>query len=258
MSEQNRSQPLESKSALSAAARTALAILAPVLGGFLTQLLVSGDVYAVDAARNNRVPFLAMLGLISWFMGLIWYGRRQMGLRGGRPLYAGIGFAALVWIPFLLARILVQITGFGRGSGVGQTFMYLLLFEALAVQLWTFGLVFRSLAEWRGPLTAAVGSGVLFGMLGFLMFRESFVSIWSAVQYFLLWGVVYGIIRLRTGSIIGVVIVQAVHSFTAWVVFLPASQPDPGQLQNLYLAASLVYLVVIWRLWPKEENDYRV
>jgi membrane protease YdiL (CAAX protease family) len=258
MSDRNRSQQLESKSALSAPLRTVLAILLPVLGGFLAQFLTSGNFSTVDAARSNRVPFLAMLGLISWFMGLLWYGRRQMGLRGGRPLYAGIGFAALVWIPFLVARLLVQITGFGRGSGVGQTFMYLLLFEALAAQLWAFGLVFRGLAEWRGPLTAAVGSGVLFGMLGFLMFRESFVSIWAAVQYFLLWGIVYGVIRLRTGSIIGIVIVQAMHSFTAWVVFLPASQPVPGQLQNLYLAASLVYLLVIWRLWPKEENDYRV
>ncbi len=204
-------------------------------------------------------PVLAALGLTSWFMGLFWYGLPQMGLRGKRPLFSSIGFAVLTWVPFLLFRfIFVLMEAFGRGGLAGQSFIYLLLFEAFAVQLWTFGLVFRTLAEWRGPLTAAFGSGILFGMVGYLFFQESFTGSLSSLLYFIIWGILYGIIRLRTGSILGMVLVQALQSFTAWTVLYPEANPAQGQLLNLYLAASAVYIVVAWRLWPKEKGDYRV
>ncbi len=204
-------------------------------------------------------PVLAALGLASWFIGLFWYGLPQMGLRGKRPLFSSIGFATLAWVPFLLFRfVFVVMAAFGRGSLAGQAFFYLLLFEAFAVQVWTFGLVFRTLAEWRGGLTAAFGSGILFGMAAYFFFQESFSGSLSSLLYFMVWGIVYGIIRLRSGSLLGIVLVQALHSFTAWTVLYPQMPPDTAQLQNLYLATTAVYLLVIWRLWPKEEGDYRV
>lgn len=204
-------------------------------------------------------PVLAALGLASWFIGLFWYGLPQMGLRGKRPLFASIGFATLAWIPFLLFRfVFVVMAAFGRGSLAGQAFFYLLLFEAFAVQVWAFGLVFRTLAEWRGGLTAAFGSGILFGMVAYFFFQESFSGSLSSLLYFMVWGIVYGVIRLRSGSLLGIVLVQALHSFTAWTVLYPQMPPDTAQLQNLYLATTAVYLLVIWRLWPKEEGDYRV
>ncbi|MCA9969038.1 MAG: CPBP family intramembrane metalloprotease [Anaerolineales bacterium] len=251
MSKQS-STNLTNKTRLPATTRTALAALLPPLVG----------VAVGAAAQETLVPLLAALGIVSWFLGLAWYGLPALGLRGKRPLFAGIGFAVIAWIPFLLLRfIFVALnpeTPIGRGAPAGQAFFYMLLFEAFAVQLWAFGLVFRSLAEWRGGLTAAIGSGVLFGMAAFLLFQESFVDTPSSFLYFLLWGVLYGVIRLRTGSLLGIVVVQALHSFTAWVVLLPTAQPDPGQLQSLYLASSAVYLIVVWRLWPKEKEDYRV
>lgn len=251
---------LQSKTSMPVTARTALAVLLPLVLALVVATLV-GD-QAGEQALLGQVPLLATLGIVSWFMGLAWYGLPGLGLRGKRPLFSGIGFAVLVWLPFLILRFfLVALnpdTPIGRGSFAGQAFFYMLLFEAFAVQLWTFGLVFRTLAEWRGGLTAAFGSGILFGMVAFTLFHESFAANLGSLLYFMLWGILYGIIRLRTGSILGIVTVQALHSFTTWIVFLPEATPDVGQLQSLYLAASAVYLFVAWRLWPKQEEDYRV
>lgn len=251
---------LQSKTSLPVTARVGLAVLLPVIVALVIGSLVGRRLGT--AVTLVQVPTLATLGITSWFMGLMWYGLPGLGLRGKRPLFASIGFAVLAWIPFLVLRFfLVALnpdTPIGRGSLAGQSFFYLLLFEAFAVQLWAFGLVFRTLAEWRGALTAAVGSGILFGMVAFALFQESFVSRPISLIYFMVWGILYGFIRLRTGSILGIVLVQALHSFTAWIVFLPPAEPDVGQLQSLYLTASVVYLLVTWRLWPKEEEDYRV
>lgn len=238
--------------------RVAVAFLLPLIGAFLLYVLASGVAGAAPTALAAVAPLLGGLGLVSWFLGLRWYGLSQMGLRGGRPLFAGIGFATLSWVAFLLLRFfIVPIETIGT-TGAGRAFIYLLLFEAFAVQLWIFGLIFRSLADWRGPLTAAIGSGLLFGAIAFLLFRESFTPGISSLLYFALWGVLYSIVRLRTGSLLGAVIIQSLHTFTSWVVLTPASQPPEGPLQSLYLWATLVYLVIIWRLWPREPEDYRV
>ncbi len=241
-------------------ARLALAVLLPLLLALVGSSLVGAQLSS--QALVGQVPLLAVLGLVSWFMGLAWYGLDGLGLQGRRPLFAGIGFATLAWVPFIVLRFLLVAlnpdTPIGRGSFAGQAFFYMLLFEAFAVQVWVFGLVFRSLAEWRGGLTAACGSGILFGMVAFTLFYESFVANMGSLLYFMVWGIVYGLIRLRTGSILGIVLVQALHSFTTWVIFLPEAQPDGAQLQNLYLAANAVYLLVIWRLWPQQQEDYRV
>jgi membrane protease YdiL (CAAX protease family) len=124
--------------------------------------------------------------------------------------------------------------------------------------LWVYGLFFRTVADWRGGLTAAISSGVLFGAVAFLLFQESFATIASSLLYFVVWGVVYGIIRLRTGSFLGPAIIQALQSWTAWYVMAPTDPINTGELRNLYLISSVIYLIIIWRLWPKEESDYRV
>ncbi len=201
---------------------------------------------------------LAGVGISSLIIGVRWYGLPGMGLRGGRPLYAGIGFATLGWISFLVVRFLtVEISAYGS-SNSGPVFIFLLLFEAFAVQLWTFGLVFHCVAEWRGPLTAAVFGGILFGAVASLLFLEPTTAAISSLLYFTLWGVFYGVIRLRTGSLLGSVIVQALQSWTVWILLAPVQSIDTDQLRNLYLISSLLYLIFIWRLWPKKADDYRV
>jgi hypothetical protein len=260
--------------------RAAIAVLVPLAVALLVGV-ITGTVFlnqASGVARPTAAPLFAALGISSWFVGLWLFGMRGMGLRGGRPLFAGIGFAVLAWVALLVARfmpgvpevsfndagqavvevtLLVEVIGI-QSAGAGRAFFYLLLFEAFAVQLWAFGVSFRALAEWRGPLTAAFLSGILFGALGFLLFQESFIPNWTGLVYFLAWGVLYGMIRLRTGSILGVVLVQALASFTAWFVFQPPADLTGTALPAVHLIAAALYAIIIWRLWPKQESDYRV
>jgi membrane protease YdiL (CAAX protease family) len=259
--------------------RAIIAIVLPLAAALLFGV-VSGALFAPTAAGElpNAAPVFVALGITSWFVGLRLYGLRGLGLRGGRPLFAGIGFAVLAWVIVLLGRFLPHLPSASfnesgqavveialqvevlsiRSAGSGRAFVYLLLFEAFATQLWAFGLVFRALVDWRGGLTAAIASGILFGALGFLLFREAFAPGLPALFYFLLWGVVYGLIRLRTGSILGPIIVQALQSFTAWFVFEPPADLAETGIQTVYLAVAVLFVIIIWRLWPRLESDYRV
>lgn len=258
--------------------RVLLSLIVPPAAGLLAGI-VTGTLAAPAAAEQpNAAPLFAALGIVSWFIGLRLYGLRGLGVRGGRPLFAGIGFAVLAWVAVLIGRFLPMVpqASFNesgqavveiilnvpvmaiQSDGAGRAFAYLLLFEAFAVQVWTFGLVFRAVAEWRGALTAAFVSGILFGAVGYVLFRESFVPGLPTLGYFLLWGIVYGMIRLRTGSILGTILVQALQSFTAWFVFQPpAGMADTG-IQTVYAVVGLLLAVIMWRLWPRRESDYRV
>jgi hypothetical protein len=246
-------------STILAGQRVALALLLPLAAAVLARLFIS-SVAVTGALSSQAQTAVTMTGvaLVAWLLGLRWYGIKGLGLRGGRPLYAGIGFASLAWVAFLLMRIIfVEIAPVGPGN-TARSFVYLLLFEAFAAQIWTFGLLFRAVADWRGPMTAAISSGLVFGFLATLLFQENFASSLFSIIYFLIWGLLLGVIRLRTGSILGTVLVQALQSFTAWIALPPYPRPEPSQLQSLYLFATLAYLLIVWRLWPKEEEDYRV
>ena len=271
--------PPEQLSPETARNRTVIAIVLPLLAALLAGV-ISGSLFAPAAAdgTTNAAPIFAALGITSWFVGLRLYGLRGMGLRGGRPLFSGIGFAVLAWVAVLIGRFLpmwpqasIDETGQAvieiilhiqvmeiQSTGAGRAYFYLLLFEAFAVQLWAFGIVFRALAVWRGGLTAAITSGILFGAVGYVFFRESFVPGVPALAYFLSWGVVYGMIRLRTGSILGPIIVQALQSFTAWFVFEPPADMTQTGIEIVYVAVSIMFAIIIWRLWPRRESDYRI
>lgn len=244
-----------SRSSLSPWIRVVLALIVPVVISLLLSQLVS-RVSGLGESQTNA-PLLAGIGIVSWLLSLFWYGLSQVGLRGGRPLFAGIGFATLGWVTFLVLRILLVPTNVTQG--VGQTFFYLLLFEAFAVQLWAFGLVFRSVADWLGGLTAVAASGLVFGAAAFVLFQESTASSPISLAYFIVWGIFYGIIRLRTGSLLGSTLIQALQSFSAWAVLGTAPDtPLAANLSSLYIAASIAYLIFIWRLWPKVAEDYRI
>lgn len=220
--------------------------------------LISGSFFLGSGDQGVTALQLAGAGLFSWFLGLRWYGIDGMGLRARRPLYAGIGFSVLGWIVFLVARFfLVLVVSYGT-EGAARIFVYLLLFEAFCTQLWTMGIFFRSVADWRGPLTASVASGFLFGAIAFIFFQESYVASGASLIFFPAWGIFYGIIRLRTGSLVGMVVIQAIQSWSAWVLLVPPEQPEIAQLRNMYLISTLLFAVLIWRLWPRREDDYRV
>ncbi len=239
--------------------RVALAILLPLAAAVIAVLIVSNlaDTSALSGQATTAV-IMSGVAVISWLLGLRWYGTRGMGLRGGRPLYAGIGFASLAWLLFLVIRIIfVEISPVGPGNSA-RSYFYLLLFEAFATQIWAYGLLFRAVADWRGPMAAAMASGLLFGLVATLLFQESYSGSQFSIIYFIVWGILYGIIRLRTGSLLGTVLVQSLQTFSAWIALPPYPKPEPGQLQSLYLFATIAYVIIIWRLWPKEEEDYRI
>jgi len=239
--------------------RVALAIVLPAAAA-LTAGMIVVSIFDQSALSNQALTavIMSVVAVISWLLGLRWYGTRGLGLRTGRPLFASIGFASLGWLIFLALRIFfVEISPVGPGNP-GRTYIYLLLFEAFATQIWTYGLLFRAVSDWRGPMAAVVTSGLVFGLIGTILFQESFTGSQFSIIYFFIWGILYGIIRLRTGSILGTVIIQSLQTFSAWVALPPYPKPQQAQLQNMYLLATFAYMVIIWRLWPKEEDDYRV
>lgn len=244
--------------------RVLVAFAVPLLGaavlGAVLAILFGGAQRSDPSGRASTPLILGGIGVTSVLLGLRWYGLPGLGLRGGRPLYAGIGFASLAWLIFLITRLLVVPSNPDVVGDIdfGRAFIYLPLFEALAVQLWTFGLLFRAMADWRGPLTAAVAGGLVFGAVAFVFFEESYIATTVTILYFFVWGILYGVIRLRTGSILGAVLIQAMHSLTAWYILLPPVEPTRQELHPLYLISATLYLVLIWRLWPRTEDDYRV
>ena len=246
------------------ATRVLTSFLVPIGAGILLQLLTSITLGAPASLLPDEEGgvslFLAGAGAASLVLGLRWYGLRALGLRGHRALYAGIGFATLGWIVYFMARVFAVSSQQNLlvSSTFGRDFVYLFLFEALALQLWTFGLLFRSIADWRGALTAAISAGLAFGVVGFLLFEESFVTDLNSFLFFSVWGLFYGMIRLRTGSILGLVIVQAMQSLTTWHILLPQMDPQPAELRLLYAVTATFFVIFIWRLWPKEEADFRV
>lgn len=238
--------------------RVLWSVVLPLLGALVFSFIAVRQVAVNPADRGLLAVQSVGIALTSWYLGWRWYGLPGLGLRGGRPLYAGIGFAALGWLALIIVRFFaVSIEEIGSPD-TGSMFVFIMLFEAFCVQIWVFGLFFRAVADWRGPLTSAVASGILFAALGFLLFQESYYASISGILFFALWGIFYGIIRLRTGSFLGTVIVQGLQSWTAWQVMVPESPIDPGQLRNLQLIMSFFYLIFIWRLWPKREEDYRL
>lgn len=230
-----------------------VALLAPIFTA-----VVIDSVTRSYSSQANQAPILAMMGLASWFVGVFFYQLDGLALRGGRPLFAGIGFATLGWVLFVLLRaILLPIEPEIAGST--RAFIYLLLFESFAVQLWTFGSLFRAVSIWRGPLTAAIIGGVVFAATAVVLFQNSYGNQGLTLIYYITWGIFYGIIRLRTGSIVGPILIQALQTFTAWVALGPLSAAaSPNALFWIYGLSSAGYLLFIWRLWPKTKSDYRV
>ncbi len=244
-----------------AAARTAIALFIPPVIGAILATVAQNLLGAQSSTLALPSVFLGGIGLASIYLGMNWYGAAGLGLRGARPFFAGAGFAFLGWIAVLTARFFLGAIDESRflQQPLLPSFIYLLFFEAFALQLWTFGLLFRGAADWRGPLTAAIVGGLTFAAAGFLVFQESFQSTWQAAVYFFFWGLFYGIVRLRTGSLIGVVLIQATQSLTAWFLLPPIRPVTAASLNPLfYIYLSAWYLLLLWRLWPKEESDYRV
>ena len=246
------------------------AIGVPLFGAILLGQAVIRISGAASGSLASSSIMLASLGLISMFYGMQKYGTAGMGLRGGRPMFAGSGFAFLAWVVILIARIFFLAIDENAMlvEPLFPIFFYLLIFEAFAVQIWAFSLVFKSVSDLFGGLTAAVVSGLLFAGVAFFFFQETrfleplFGSVWLtivAILYMSTWGILYGMIRLRTGSILGIVIVQAMQSLTVWELIPPFEFLNETNYNPLFFTVTgVLFAVLIWRLWPTELDDYRI
>lgn len=246
-----------------ASARVVVSLLVPPVVAAILATVLANLIGRGPSNEGGLSLFWMVLGVSSWFMGQAWYGLAGMGLRGKRPLLSSAGFAVLGWVGLVLVRIWFIETQEQFATALAADFFYLLLFEAFVMHLWVFGLFFRSVADWRGPLTAAVSSGVLFAIFASFLFQEAlfnqYTNGFTAFLYFLAWGLFYGFIRLRTGSILGMAFVQAMQSLTAWYILIPQIPPSqPASFGSLYVGMGIVYMILVWRLWPTEESDYRV
>lgn len=197
--------------------------------------------------------FLGTLGVVTFLVGLRWYSPAQLGMRTGRPMLAGVGFGFLVWVSFLLARFIAVELG-DIGQKLGITFLFLLIFQGVCVQIWSFGLLFPLFSERFDPVIAAFFSALSFAYLAQNYFSEGRMGV-AAFLYFFLWGAVYAIIRLRTGSWLGILLAQTMQTLTAWFMLPPGATIS---YNYLYGIAAFFYLILIWRLWPRSADDLRV
>lgn len=229
--------------------KVVLSVFAPLLFSLWGSLLVGEN---LSGWAVNGVPLL-LLGGSSFLLIMLLYGKSGLGIKGGRPMMSGFGFAFLGWVCYLLARFVCIGIG-DLGSGLGKTYLYLLFLEAICVQLWAFGLVFRAVSEWKSPVSGSVLSGLAFGIVAHWLFQET-PSMTSAAIFCLVWGLFYGIIRVRTGSWIGIAIVQSLQSITVWHIVQPT---EPSSFTWLYILVGIAYLFFTWRLLPKYKSDLRM
>ena len=233
-------------------------ILPIIVTGILSTVIPSlaGTFPSLNFLTTNNGVTLAGLGLTALYLGKRWYGNvEKIGLRNGRPFMAGVGFAFLGWVGLLIARFLsVGIVEGSAAPNLGITYLFLLIFEAFCVQLWTYGLLFRTVAEWRNPISAVLYSGILYGFTAYYLYTITFDSRLSLLYYVVL-GIFYGMIRLRTGSFLGIVFIQALQTLTVWYLLQPT---EPISLSWLYGLSCTIYLIITWRLLPKYVSDFRV
>ena len=231
-------------------ARLLLVIIWPIVFGGIARATTIG-LPLFEAFPS--APVLVAIGAAAFVLGRRWYSSAELGLRGGRPMMAGGGFAFLGWVSLLLARFIYA--GVGKtGSNLGEIYLYLLLCEALCAQIWVYGVFFRVIADWRGAITATWWSAILYGLVAFQLFAESYDRPKWVLLYFLVWGMLYAIIRLRTGSLWGTVLVQSIQTLTVWQLFPPV---EPA-FAWIYGMSAILYIVLIWRLIPKYVSDLRV
>ncbi|MGB1249993.1 MAG: hypothetical protein ACPG8W_05125 [Candidatus Promineifilaceae bacterium] len=236
-----------------------------VFRAFIFPIIAAGIATAIASnyqlVENPQAVTLAVLGLVSLALGLPQFGGDGLSFRNGRPMFAGIGFAFLAWIGLLIARFIAVGIG-GSGRNLGITFLFLLIFEAFCVQLWTFGLLFRAMVEWRTPLTATIYTGVIFGFAAYLLYGEAQYAFVAdsftarfAILYFVVWGILYAVIRLRAGSFMGVALIQALQTLTVWHMLTAV---EPISMIWFYSIGIVIFAVIIWRLWPKYTSDFRI
>ena len=104
--------------------RVLVSLLLPLVLAIIFSTLVGNRLeFTADGLIGPSI-FLGTIGLSSWFIGQGWYGIKGMGIRGGRPMFAGAGFAFLGWVALLIFRFYFIESEPEINSGISAEFIY--------------------------------------------------------------------------------------------------------------------------------------
>lgn len=129
-------------------------------------------------------------------LGFHWNHRAQWNLFGGILMGALFG-AAVTSMPVLINKASWHRTETPFDVGALVLFFVLILFGAIGEEVLFRGLVFQRLEETFGPWVSVAVTSVLFAWAH----SENLAVTWVAITNTLLWGIVFGVARLRSGDL---------------------------------------------------------
>lgn len=172
-------------------------VLALLLEVIPNLLLVS----ALDSFLGSLVATAIALRMFSpqrplFSIGLHWNHWTRNNLFLGILLGAVFG-AGVTSIPVLMGKASWELTGVPFSLGALGVFIVVILFAAIGEEVLFRGLVFQRLTEAFGPWLSVAVTSALFAWA-----HSGNLSVtWLAIGNTFLWGVVFGVARLRSGDL---------------------------------------------------------
>lgn len=159
------------------------------------------------------VLFLACGAVGSWKFSLEGTGITSKNIGRGF-LYAGV--ILVIGLAFILA-LQPPVEWADLGPAIWSPVLFHLA-VALAEETWFRGLILKALHTWRGALVAVFGSALLFGV------THVPAHGWEGLLFSLSIGLPYAVVRLKTGNLLGLIVVHWVTNLTdSFVLLSPAN-----------------------------------
>lgn len=207
----------------------------------------------VQVARGESFAVVYPISMIVAFLSIVFYVRYRDGewqtVRfSGKGLNPNILLGGLVWL--LTSQIvfepLFELLPTGSNQGVGRGFwaiMVATIFAPFFEEIIFRGVIFESLRRRWGKFMSVTLSAFLFALVHF----DVSVSLAALVA-----GVIFGIVRLRTDSVISTIILHSINNAIAFAlisfelsdVSIRAMMPDATTYLVFYAVSLFVFLAV--------------
>lgn len=237
--------------------------LASVVGAFVVAgmfgaivLVASGDSDDPPAWANvvaTLIQDAVLIGTAVGFAALVarpaaW----QFGLRAVRSFWPAVGWTLLAYVAFIafsaafLSAVgadqqddLPQDLGADEGTGAMLGIAFLVTVMApLAEEFFFRGYLYRALKTWRGMWPAAIGVGVLFGLVHAGGSDAAFLLPLAVL------GLIFCLLYERTGSLYPCIVLHTVNNSVAFGVAMDWGWEIPVTLAAALAVNSLVLLAV--------------